>query len=416
MTPLWRWGGTHSRPQVLVAGGGVAALETVFALRAVAGDRVAITLLCPAARFINRSMAVDQPATVGRVRGVKLRDVADDLGVTWRRGSLDRVDCGRHLIGTAAGDELSYDRLVIAVGARPDRRRASGDVLVFQRADDAYEYRRLIRLLEAGRVRRLAFVQPRAVSGPLALYQLALDTAAHAAALDIDLELSFVTPEPSPLEVFGPEVSALATRLLDDAGIRLYAGSEGVPSRPGRLHLSPGGRRIAVERVVTLPRLRGPRVPGVPADPAGFIRTDAYARVVGAENVYAAGDATDFPIKQGGLAAQQADVAAAAIAASVGVRVAARPFRPVLRGLLVAGGTTQYLRARLGEETSDEIAVSRQPLWWPPNRLCGRFLAPYLSSVAGGAAMFQQGAPRAVTHPTRDGSTLFAELVDLPGI
>ena len=396
---------TQSR--VLVAGGGVAALETVFALRALAGDRVAITLLCPAARFVNRSMAVDQPARVGRVRGVKLREIADDLGVTWRRGTLDRVDGTRNVIQTGRGHEIPYDRLVIAVGARADRRRASSDVLVFQHADDGYEYRRLIRLLEAGRVRRLAFVQPRPASAPLALYQLALATAAHVAGVDLIL----VTPERSPLEVFGTQVSDQAARLLEDAGIRLYTGSEGVPSRPGRLHLSPGGERIAVDRVVTLPRLTGPRVPGLPADPDGFIRTDAYGRVLGAENVFAAGDATAFAIKQGGLAAQQADVAAATIAASIGVRVATRPFRPVLRGLLVAGGTTQYLRARLAE--ADEGDVSKLPLWWPPNRLCGRYLAPYLSSVAGGAAMFQAGAPRPVQHVMRDGRTLLAELVDL---
>jgi sulfide:quinone oxidoreductase len=398
---------------VLVVGGGVAALETVLALRAVAGDRVAITLLCPGARFINRSMAVDQPAVVGRVPGVKLRDLADDLGVAWRRGVLDRVDRTRNLVWTASGEEMPYERLVIAVGARSDPRPPSSGVLVFARADDAYEYRRLMRLVEAGRVRRLAFVQPRIPSGPLALYQLALATAAHASALDVDLEVSLVTPESSPVDVFGPQVSALVTRLLDDARIRVYPDSEGVPSRPGRLHLSPGGRRIAVDRVVTLPRLEGPRVPGVPADSSGFIRTDAYARVIGAENVFAAGDATAFPIKQGGLAAQQADVAAASIAASVGLRVAVRPFRPVLRGLLVAGGTTQYLRAHLAEGVRDGVAVSKQPLWWPPNRLGGRYLAPYLSSVAGGAAMFTPGASRPVRHAMRDGRTLLPELVDL---
>jgi sulfide:quinone oxidoreductase len=354
-------------------------------------------------------MAVDEPANVGRVPGVKLRDIADDLGVTWRRGVLDRVDCARNLIRTAAGHEIPYDRLVMAVGARPERRRDPSDALVFQRADDAYEYRRLIRQLEAGRVRRLAFVQPPVASGPLALYQLALATAAHVATLDV--ELTLVTPEQSPLEMFGTEVSALAGCLLEDARIRLYTGSEGVPSRPGRLYLSPGGERIAVDRVLTLPRLKGPSVPGLPADRAGFIRTDAYARVIGTQDVFAAGDATAFPIKQGGLAAQQADVAAATIAASVGVRVAMRPFRPVLRGLLAAGGTTQYLRARLAEAIDGD--VSKVPLWWPPNRLCGRYLAPYLSTVAGGAAMFQAGAPRPVQHVMRDGRTLLAELVDL---
>jgi hypothetical protein len=48
-------------PQVLIAGGGVAGLETLLALRTLAGDRVDITLVTPELRFVNRSMAVTRP-------------------------------------------------------------------------------------------------------------------------------------------------------------------------------------------------------------------------------------------------------------------------------------------------------------------------------------------------------------------
>ena len=30
--------------------------------------------------------------------------------------------------------------------------------------------------------------------------------------------------------------------------------------------------------------------------------------------------------------------------------------------------------------------ISKEPLWWPPNRLCGRYLAPYLSGQVGFAS------------------------------
>ena len=157
--------------------------------------------------------------------------------------------------------------------------------------------------------------------------------------------------------------------------------SHGVPSRPGRLHISPGGHRVAVDRIVTLPRLVGPRLRKVPCGRDGFILTDAHGRVAGMDDVYAAGDATAFPIKQGGLAAQQADAVAEAIASSVGADMDPQPFRPVLRGMLLTGGRARYLRADIGEST-----VSEEALWWPPNRLCGRYLAPYLSSQVGFAA------------------------------
>jgi sulfide:quinone oxidoreductase len=197
--------------------------------------------------------------------------------------------------------------------------------------------------------------------------------------------LTLITPEEEPLEMFGRAASAAVRALLKDSGIAVYTSSHGAPSRPGRLHVSPCGRRLEVDRIVTLPRLVGPHLPGVPQSRDGFIDTDDHGRVPGLDDVYAAGDATTLPIKQGGLAAQQADAVAEAIAASLGVATDLQPLRPILRGLLLTGGAARYLRADL-DGSSDESSVSEVALWWPPNRLCGRYLAPYLSSQVGFAA------------------------------
>jgi sulfide:quinone oxidoreductase len=108
-------------------------------------------------------------------------------------------------------------------------------------------------------------------------------------------------------------------------------------------------------------------------------------------DVFAAGDATTFPLKQGGLATQQADAAAEAIAAAYGAPLDPAPFRPVLRGLLLTGGAPLYLRARLtdaGEpqeqtarRTRTTSAVSGRALWWPPTKIAGRYLAPLLATA-----------------------------------
>ena len=132
------------------------------------------------------------------------------------------------------------------------------------------------------------------------------------------------------------------------------------------------------------------------------------------EDVFAAGDATSFPIKRGGLAAQQADAVAEAIAASLGVPIVPRSIRPVLRGLLVADGVVHYMRASVN---GDESAVSESPLWWPPNRLSGRYLAPYLSALASGAVMFHDASQGRTSgsrdRVTIDGRPVLAELADL---
>jgi sulfide:quinone oxidoreductase len=166
----------------------------------------------------------------------------------------------------------------------------------------------------------------------------------------------------------------------------VHTSSYGVPGSGGWLDVSPGRRRLAVDRVVTLPRLAGPRLRGIPCGRDGFIHTDAYGRVDALDGVFAAGDATAFPVKQGGLAAQQADAVAEAIAASAGADIEPQPFRPVLRGVLLTGGSPRYLRSDISGAAGDDSTVAREPLWWPPNKLCGRYLAPYLTSQIGAAA------------------------------
>jgi sulfide:quinone oxidoreductase len=375
------------RPRVLIAGAGVAGLEALLALRAMAGDRVDVTILAPDLKFVNRSMAVDQPFKPKRVRGIRVQHTAAELDARWHRGALDRVEHEQHRAVTKDGDELRYDVLVLAIGAHPEREWHSEEVLTYRDGRDAPSYRLLLHRLREGRVKKLAFVRPAGASWPLPLYDLALLTVAECAAHDLSaVELSLITPEEEPLRIFGNPASTAIRRLLHDSGVTLHTSSYGVSSRPGWLDIAPGDRRLSVDRIVTQPRLAGPRLRGIPAGRDGFIRTDAHGRLAGLDGVFAAGDATAFPIKQGGLAAQQADAVAEAIAASVGADIDAQPFRPILRGLLLTGGPARYLRTDISGGAGDDSTISSATLWWPPNKIAGRYLAPYLSSQVGDAA------------------------------
>jgi sulfide:quinone oxidoreductase len=124
---------------------------------------------------------------------------------------------------------------------------------------------------------------------------------------------------------------------------------------------------------------------GVPHDDSGFIPTDAHGLVKGTTDIYAAGDGTSFPVKQGGIAAEQADAVAAAIADRVGAPVEATPFSPVLRGLLLTGNGDgpRYLSAEITHGAAHRHEVDREPLWWPPSKLFGHYLAPYLALRGG---------------------------------
>jgi sulfide:quinone oxidoreductase len=267
---------------------------------------------------------------------------------------------------------------------------------------------------------QVAFVKPAGASWPLPLYDLALLTAANAAGERAELELSLVTPEEEPLGIFGKTASAAVRRLLDESGVTLYTSSYGTPGRSGGLDITPGDRCIAVDRIVTVPRLVGPRLRGIACEHDGFIATDAHGRLAGLDSVFAAGDATSFPVKQGGLAAQQADAVAEVIAASVGVDIDPQPFRPILRGLLLTGGPPRYLQADISGRAGDDSTISGEALWWPPDKLAGRYLAPYLSSQAGDALdVMPEGEhaipiEAAIDPATSDVKHSFGELSDVP--
>jgi sulfide:quinone oxidoreductase len=335
---------------------------------------------------------------------------------------LDRVEHKHHRVVTRDGEVVPYDKLVLALGAHPEREWRSPEVLTYHDGRDGPSYRLLLQQLRESRVDKVAFVKPAGASWPLPLYDLALMTATECAAHGrSEVELSLVTPEGDPLEVFGNAASAAVRGLLEQAGVILHSRSYGVPGGPGWLDISPGHRGIPVDRIVTEPHLVGPLVRGIPCGRDGFIDTDAHGRVPGRDDVFAAGDATTFPVKQGGLAAQQADAVAETIAASVGADVDPQPFRPILRGLLLTGGPARYLRADLSGRAGDDSTISGEALWWPPDKVSGRYLAPYLSSQVGDRAdvMFQDEHAMPVKveieTPTRGAQPSFNKLSDITG-
>ena len=365
--------------RVVIAGGGVAGLEAALALRALAAERVSIELIGPEPHFWYRPLSVAEPFELGETNRYELAALASAAGATFTLGTLEGVDAARHEAETSVGT-IPYDILLVAVGAVPVE--AVPGALTFRGPADADKIRTLLEELAAGAVHRVAFAVPWGAVWSLPIYELALMTAAHLAAHQIEgVELMLVTPEEEPLQLFGPSGSDAVGELLDERGITLLTGSHPTEFADGELRLVPEGP-IELDRVVALPRLRGPRLDGLPQTLDGFVPIDAHGRVRGVDDVYAAGDITSFPVKQGGIATQLADTAAEAIAQAAGVDLRPEPFRPVLRGLLLTGGQPRYIRHELtGVGQAD--TVSPDPLWWPPAKIVGRHLAPFLAGFAG---------------------------------
>jgi sulfide:quinone oxidoreductase len=361
--------------EVVIVGGGVAALEALMALRALSGERINITLVAAQADFVYRPMAVAEPFGGGEPRRYPLRQVAADFGARLVPERVTAVDAPARRVICASGATLSYDTLILAPGARVVP--AFDDAIEFGRPHSAVAMRGLLAELEQGDVRRVAFVAPTLAGWTLPLYELALMTANTIANDGVDAELFLITPEARPLAMFGTGPSAGVADLLSAAGVE-FIGATYADVQHDAIRLGPKRTLLAVDRTVALPLVRGPQLDGVPAESEfGFIPVDRHGRVTGLHNAYAAGDATDFPIKQGGLAAQQADAVAQHVAARYGVPVKPAPFRPVLRGMLFTGGPPRFLSIRLGDRPGESAAAS-QALWWPPTKIAGEYLSPYL--------------------------------------
>jgi sulfide:quinone oxidoreductase len=364
----------------VVAGGGVAALEAVLALRKLAGESVALTMLAPDEHFVYQPSSVGGPFALGAAERYPLARVAEDLDLDLRRGALASIEPDAHKVRTSEGEELSYDALLVAVGAA--REPAYEHVLTFRGQEDGERAHGIVQDLEGGYVQRIAFVVPPGHAWSLPLYELALMTATRAREMSLhDAQITVITPEESPLGVFGRQASDEVAHLLRDAGVAVETGVHAEVDRAGEVRLRPGDRRLECDRIVALPRIVGREIEGLPSDENGFVPIDEHARVPGLEDVWAAGDGTGFPVKQGGIACQQADAAAADISQRAGAEVEATPFRPVLRGRLLTGSSPRFMRHSLEGGHGEDSEASPEALWWPPSKIAGVHLAPYLGEL-----------------------------------
>lgn len=376
-----------ARPfNVVIAGGGVAALEAAFALRDLARDAVHLTLVASNTEFVYRPMSVGEPFALGAARRYPLAQIATDIGVELITDSFSSIDASRRHVNLEGAAGLSYDALLLAMGARAHVRYPHAITVDDARLDDALHG--LIQDVEGGYVRHVAFVIPGAFAWPLPAYELALMTAGRAHDMSIDLAVTIITPEADPLAVFGDRASSAVAQLLREQGIMTITGARCEVPDSRQVVINPGDRRFGVDRVVSLPELRGPAVRGLRAGFRGFIPVDEHCKVRGVEGVYAAGDATDFPVKHGGIAAQQADTAAQAIAALAGVDIEPQPLDATIRGILLTGGKPRFLTANLIAGHGFRSQITDTPTWSPPTKIAARHLAPYLDEheVSGKAS------------------------------
>lgn len=368
--------------QVLIAGGGIAGLEAALALRDLGGALTQVELRDPRREFAFRPFAVGEPYGAARIFRYDLGRLAERCGARLHHDGIVSVDPARHLAVSRDGERIHYDHLVVANGVRM-LWSVPGAVTFWGVADEG-QVGDVIADLRARHLRDLVFTMPGGRSWALPLYELALLGATELAKAEGGgrTRLTIVTPEDAPLEIFGRRAAEQMGQLLEERGIEVLTGAHPVKFEGGSLQVAPGGE-IAADAVISLPRLEGRRITGIPHDPDGFVGVDEHGRVIGLDDVYAAGDVTSFPIKQGGIATQQADAVGEAIAAAAGADVAPQPFDPVLRSVLWTGREPRYLSGRPTGGHGEASGLSTKPPWpGYASKVIGRYLSPLIESLA----------------------------------
>ena len=365
--------------RVVVLGGGVAAAEAVLALRAQAGPDVAIELIAAEPTFAVRAAATAAPFGGAPVDAISLADLARDAGATLVVDRAEAVSPAVRRVRLASGAHRDYDALVLALGARA--RAAIPGATTFRDQRDLPQLERVLDDLRTTDAERVAIAVPAGVAWTLPAYELALFAAAEVERLGLRTRVSLVTPERTPLEVFGGAASTAVAGALAERGVDLATSTAPRLADRHGVRLVHGGT-IAADRVVAVPALIGRRLSGIPAGFGGFVTTRAFGRVDGLPDVFAAGDMTSFPVKQGGLAAQQADAIATVIALRAGASPPMPPLTSVLRTQLFGAPRPLFLEATLdagGRPVPGTSAVHDECPWWPHGTLFGRRLSPWLA-------------------------------------
>lgn len=383
---------------IVIAGGGVAGLEALLGLRAMAKDRVSLTLIAPDPDFTYRPLAVAEPFGLGHAHRVPLSRLAEDAQAKLVIDAVTGVDDAAGQVRLREGGSCPFDALIAAPGGRP----VAGveGAITWWPGGDADAYGGLLRDIDEGYAKRLAIVVPPGAVWPLPAYELALMTAGEAQEMgQTDVLITVVTPEHSPLSLFGEQASDAVTEELGQAGVDLRTGVVGRGGQGG-LILEPGGERLDVQRVFAVPRILGPALEGLAADEEGFVVAGDDGRVEGTERTWAAGDGVVSPVKFGGLATHQARIAAAGIARLAGVEDVPDPGEPVLHGRLLVGHRTRRLRGRGDAEGA--------PLWWPQGKVAGEYLPRWLAEH--GVA-----PPASAPPPEGEGVTIRRSLHEMRG-
>jgi NADH dehydrogenase FAD-containing subunit len=315
------------RPRIVVLGGGFGGLEAAFYLRMRLGDRARITLVSDRDRFLFKPNTIYIPFGLDPERlMIPLAEPARRKAIALIVSPVREIDPARQEV-RVDGQTIPYDYLVVATGAgmRPEEIPGLAEhACTIWTPEEMLRLRagiqKLVEKAREGQSQEVLFVVPpnNKCSGPLYEIVFMLDTWLRRQGVRSRVSITYTTYEQGFIQAFGPRLHTVVTEEFSRRGITGHTRYVVERVEPGRVFYR-NGEVLTYDLLISFPPyVAAASFPSLPADDRGFIQTVLETRqVVGHPNIYAVGDAADFPVKQAFLALLQGDTAAEQIAARV---------------------------------------------------------------------------------------------------
>lgn len=378
----------NEQKKAIIVGGGFGGLEVALYLRRRLAEKAAVTLVSEHAAFVYKPYLTHVPFGLDpKDMRLSLPDLASAQGFRFQQGIAHAVDPERRMLRVSER-EMSYDGLFLATGAAA---RAKEEVpglrthgFMIEREDDMLRLRRALGQLQSevrgGAQRRIVLLVPPGCQWAGALYELAFMLATWLTWKDAreGVELLLLTAEHRFMDVFGPGVHEALQNELKERGIGARRWQQPRRAEQGAL-VFPEGGRLAYDLLIAAPSHEAAvRWKALPTDERGFLRTKTASRQVESHpDIYAVGDASDYPVKQGFLALLQADAAAEAWAARVLDEKPRFAFKPEGAWLMEQLDQALIAQGPLGEEAFSvrtSARVERLPVDHRPRPLVSEYL------------------------------------------
>ena len=383
-----------AKPQVLILGAGFAALEAAFLLRMRLHDQVEIRIVSDQDSFVFRPNSIYVP--FGADPASLLTGLARPLArrrINFEQGVVGEVDPDAHFVTLRDGQRFRYDKLIVATGADTHAGEVPGleqHAATIWMPQSMLEVRRRFHAARdaarrGDRPRVLFLVPPNnKCSGPLYEVVFMLETWLRREGARDGVDITWSTYEHGFIQAFGPRLHELVREQFAARGIDGHTTEVVTEVRENEVAYAGGATRGYDQLIAFPPYVAAVDYPAFASDERGFLATDLPTRLVrGSDDVYAPGDAGDFPIKQAFLAFLQADAVAEHIAADVTGRAFARPFDPVSMCIMEMFDTATFaqvpveltgdpaLPVRVRPDADGDYKVGTSPAWRIGKKMLG---------------------------------------------